>query len=1048
MEITHRDIAASSVTASVLLDEQSLRRLDLRRYNDGKQKFLNSNGDARTIQELIADGAEFEDNNIRALNHFFDPLHDAGVAYASPDWALEDRLQAVLQDFSLRDARDYTYAALTAVEKSERSKKWGMAFESFGHVIHHVQDMAQPQHVRMDSHLEVNDTLLTWSRADGTKLDSNSRFEIYARKERPALLELMRSVPAATALPGARHFWTNSAGTGMADYTNRNFVSQGTNFLLLDNGNVSPSARYVHPEPTAAPTQIVAIRSLFEAAGKPLPEEVAARCPDANTCKVLFFGTTLTQRASSLSIFDQDLKSVGRLVSYIDPDTRVMYLVSRLFALNRFNFDAVLELLVPKALSYSTGLINYFFRGRLELGTPAGFAPGSSRVALTVRNRSTGADINGNPVAELMATGSEGTLIAIAKFDTPRATDQILKSNVQGVPATINSAAPSVEFTFENDARIPADATNLRLQVVFQGQLGFEQGAVVAETIDAPATGFVVVSDYVSPTKMFDAATLRPIAQIPALADADSYLLSITPDNRRVFRSEFDSEFGFITVIDTKSFSVVATVPTGFNWPEPTQSIVSPDGNFLYVVLATGQGDGASGFGGALASIDLRELVVVNGQPMPNPNLYKLVQVVDVPYWPWNIQISSNGRQMVLSSSWKGGTSPDGREGTLPFASQYAYHYVSVAFDAQGRPSMRVDRRFMPNGPYMIKGFALSENGYFLAHATGAASGYPQGESALSIDPDGRPVLLRQFEPDDMVPGTNLTRLKTPEINVAIDVLSGALVGSVKDDTPLPEWDYEGVCERSDGPIRYVLDNGRLIGERIRADGSIDEFASYQFDFNDSPNSVVCSNQKRIVSARAVEPLTVVPPPSYCAISEATTMGTGIFDLTSPHYALQMPRRYKARIKRHMKYPAYFSLGIASFPVVVFELWNERRDYFLAAVPFQVPFMPSGFISHAHVFQVSCTPGSSVSFAWAGDMLSDYVLAGDGYDYAFPAAVMGVFDAWRTGDDPATKHRVLADMIEDRWYEIVFANATADPAVSVFSVEADSGLPPTHRQGS
>ena len=177
-------------------------------------------------------------------------------------------------------------------------------------------------------------------------------------------------------------------------------------------------------------------------------------------------------------------------------------------------------------------------------------------------------------------------------------------------------------------------------------------------------------------------------------------------------------------------------------------------------------------------------------------------------------------------------------------------------------------------------------------------------------------------------------------------------------------------------------------------------------------------------------------------------MGTGLFDLTSPHYALQMPRRYKARIKRHTKYPEYFREGIASFPVVVFELWNERRDYFLAAVPFQVPFMPSGFSSHAQRFQLSCTPGSSVSFAWAGDMVSRYVLAGAGYEYEFPAVVMGVFDAWRSIDDPSTKHRVFADMIEDRWYEIVFPNGTADPTASVFSVQADSGLPATHRQGS
>ena len=55
-------------------------------------------------------------------------------------------------------------------------------------------------------------------------------------------------------------------------------------------------------------------------------------------------------RASTLSIFDQDLAPKGK----------------RLFALNRFNFNAAYPHLIPKAVGYSAGLIDYFFRGRLE----------------------------------------------------------------------------------------------------------------------------------------------------------------------------------------------------------------------------------------------------------------------------------------------------------------------------------------------------------------------------------------------------------------------------------------------------------------------------------------------------------------------------------------------------------------------------------------------------------------------------------------------------------------------------------------------------------
>lgn len=60
-------------------------------------------------------------------------------------------------------------------------------------------------------------------------------------------------------------------------------------------------------------------------------------------------------RAATRSIFSDDLQTY-------DVNTGAA------FSLNRFNFDAVYPNLIPRAVGYSAGLINYFFRGKIDFG--------------------------------------------------------------------------------------------------------------------------------------------------------------------------------------------------------------------------------------------------------------------------------------------------------------------------------------------------------------------------------------------------------------------------------------------------------------------------------------------------------------------------------------------------------------------------------------------------------------------------------------------------------------------------------------------------------
>ena len=205
------------------------------------------------------------------------------------------------------------------------------------------------------------------------------------------------------------------------------------------------------------------------------------------------------EKTSTSSIFDQNLVVKG---------------LTPVSSLNRFNFNAAHEFLIPRAVGYSAGLINYFFRGKMEISLPDegvygivdhNIAEGNtkdtggfSKIKLKVKN----VTLSGTAI-EPMEEG-KAALWVVAKFHrnncyqpnlsgeygspnmdwhTCRAPDEeIVVSNAAIVPTGINSATQGVTFTFLTP--IPINATDLFLQVVYRGPLGQETDAVIVATKD------------------------------------------------------------------------------------------------------------------------------------------------------------------------------------------------------------------------------------------------------------------------------------------------------------------------------------------------------------------------------------------------------------------------------------------------------------------------------------------------------------------------------------------------------------------------------------
>jgi len=364
------------------------------------------NEDATVLRGTNADDLNNVDFNLaRYQHHFYDPIYDIGYYFdtvfdkrltglKSPDWGLEDKQGDIPnQNYSLKDARDYLYRGLTLTEEQDRESNLALLFRSLGHALHLIEDMAQPQHTRNDSH------------GGHIIFGEASLYEAYTEKE-DILKAINFSGYAPVVLPNARDYWYTSDGKGLADYSNRGFVSAGTNFLDEENDKQI----YLKPDLANATESYVSIRGIYEALNKPIPKGVL---PDGTKQELQgtidLIGTkvkdyyrsseTTNDKTSSFSIFNADLDNYNKCFEYYenDPDNdfvKKIHKSCKLYTLNYLNFDAAHKLLIPRAVGYGAGLINHFFRGKLEITMPEdGFYPvdkiderGFNEVSLKLKN--------------------------------------------------------------------------------------------------------------------------------------------------------------------------------------------------------------------------------------------------------------------------------------------------------------------------------------------------------------------------------------------------------------------------------------------------------------------------------------------------------------------------------------------------------------------------------------------------------------------------------------------------------------------------------------
>jgi len=217
---------------------------------------------------------------------------------------------------------------------------------------------------------------------------------------------------------------------GLSEYTSYNFFSEDT---IFTEGFPKTDNHYL-PHPRKEFTNAV------------LEEELAE---DGTTDQVYYVQGYDTVRLAAYSYFYRpvlDLASPGTTLPGWS------YHLDESVVRNNAN------ILVPKAISYSASLLNYFFRGQLEVT----LVPGG----LKVKNLSPEAMDSGFIIIDYDDTDSDRNFLA--EFDITS-------------PLNPGNETPVIPFTRPTNNLKPG-----RYIVVFQGKLGAEEGAVIGAVTPAP----------------------------------------------------------------------------------------------------------------------------------------------------------------------------------------------------------------------------------------------------------------------------------------------------------------------------------------------------------------------------------------------------------------------------------------------------------------------------------------------------------------------------------------------------------------------------------
>lgn len=400
-------------------------------FRDGTGEAVGQ-GVFKTVRQLIANvGAVDEDKpDIRSRFHFHDPTKAwaqagltspiTGTFQSSVLWS-QNPSQGLSGNHSWQDARNSYFSALTAITIDDRKKFYAETFESLGHLIHLVQDAATPAHTRNDWHLGLTtgnpmfpflnvDKFHSWAQEKGANainaaaslpFDSSILNQNYN-----GLVAIAGIIDATTA--AGQGIPSDATNIGIAEFSNWNFFSDDTILMGYPYPNATQLNLTLEPGPYG--TDRFYLRKSFAPGPTGYRAAVAGR----------------------LDEFSSSSARQWELDDYVMADYG--------------------ERLFPRAIGYSAGLIDYFFRAQVDTADPP-----LGYILVPWEARPSSIDVQGvKVIGDGQQTGNgtiqmvllhENSFLGVANGPlSPGPKPLVVVS--QEVPFTISSQGQTVTFTF------------------------------------------------------------------------------------------------------------------------------------------------------------------------------------------------------------------------------------------------------------------------------------------------------------------------------------------------------------------------------------------------------------------------------------------------------------------------------------------------------------------------------------------------------------------------------------------------------------------------
>jgi hypothetical protein len=416
----------------------------------------------------------------RSIRHFHQPLRtwdQAGLkksVSSSIYWA-QDKDQWPGRKSSWFDGRNSYLTALLSPTDKQRQDYFSETFQTVGQLMHLVSDAASVPHVRDEIHI--------FSRNFETFIGENSDiiggfFEFEKTILQQPTNDTLAPVPIAWLWDTNRYNGTNPPGDsekeiGLAEFTNANFFSEGTISKMP----------FVNPElPLPAIDGLVLGRT-----------EIDSR-------------TGKTARYLSKVNDGVGVVHMVRVDSLYDSEASFDY------ALDDWVYQDYAAYLLPRAIGYSAGILDYFFRGKIKIEAPDRFvyalakyeegnAGAFTKMRFKVSNDTEYPNTDEN-------SQGPGQMWAVVRYRKP-VSGNLFENPYAGLtepyyavssPQSVDLSRNSQELLFDFIANpIPTNSADIFLWVVWQGKLGQEDGAIMVggkDLLEPDPLTFGNASDY------------------------------------------------------------------------------------------------------------------------------------------------------------------------------------------------------------------------------------------------------------------------------------------------------------------------------------------------------------------------------------------------------------------------------------------------------------------------------------------------------------------------------------------------------------------------